>query len=99
MCRCMIQFGDNFSEEEQVRNKISCYLMDTSEQNPMDVNIILETDEDMGLSDNDKLTIVKIWQHPTEGLIDYIIYGLDEVQHLEDHEELWDQILNYLENS
>ena len=83
--------------EEAMWNKISLRLMHTSKDKPMNVDIIIETNEDMGLSSNDQLRISKIWQHPTEGWIDFCFYGSNRPTDLSEHEELIPQIYQYLE--
>ena len=70
-------------EEDDVRQMIRFYfsrhLMFTSEDNQMKVNIVLETDETFGLSTNDMLRIVSIWQHPSEGIITFVLNGGEEI--------------------
>ena len=64
--------------EENIREMIRFYfsrnLMDTSAENQIKVDIILETDETFGLSTNDMLRINSIWQDPCEG---YIIFEFE----------------------
>jgi hypothetical protein len=64
--------------EDDVRQMIRFYfsrnLMDTSAENQMKVDIVLETDETFGLSTNDMLRINSIWQDPCEG---YIIFEFE----------------------
>lgn len=52
-----------------LRDKISAILIDTNEQKHLSVDIILNTSEDQGLSEAEKLCIKEIWQHPQEGII------------------------------
>ena len=70
-------------EEDDVRQMIRFYfsrhLMFTSEDNQMKVDILLETDETFGLSTNDMLRIVSIWQHPSEGIITFVLNGGEEI--------------------
>mgnify|MGYP003300135141 FL=1 len=65
--------------EEDVRQMIRFYfsrnLMNTSAENKMKVEIIFETDETFGLSTNDMLRIVSIWQDPCEGYITFDFEG------------------------
>ena len=83
---------------ESLRHFASRLLMDTSEDNQMDVYIVIETDEDQGLSDLEKPTVTKIYQDPSEGIIWVLFEGT------EDYVE-WDvltysdqyQILKYLQ--
>ena len=71
-------------EEDDVRQMIRFYfsrhLMFTSAENQMKVDIILETDETFGLSTNDMLRIVSIWQHPSEGIITFVLNGGEEIE-------------------
>ena len=70
-------------EEDDVRQMIRFYfsrhLMFTSAENQMKVDIVMETDETFGLSTNDMLRIVSIWQHPSEGLITFVLNGGEEI--------------------
>ena len=70
-------------EEDDVRQMIRFYfsrhLMFTSAENHMKVDIVMETDETFGLSTNDMLRIVSIWQHPSEGLITFVLNGGEEI--------------------
>lgn len=77
-------------------NGISAFLMNTSESEHLQVNIIIDTPEDQGLSDNDKMVITEIWQEPKEGIITFKIYGSDEEFDLSEYPELFEQIYNYL---
>lgn len=69
--------------DEDVREMIRFYfsrnLMRTSEDNQMEVDIIIEDDYTFGLSTNDMLRIVSIWQHPTEGFITFVLNGNIEI--------------------
>lgn len=69
--------------DEDVRQMIRFYfsrhLMFTSEDNQMKVDIVLETDDTFGLSTNDMLRIVSIWQHPSEGIITFVLNGGEEI--------------------
>lgn len=70
--------------EENIREMIRFYfsrnLMDTSAENQIKVDIVLETDETFGLSTNDMLRIVSIWQHPSEGIITFVLNGGKEIE-------------------
>ena len=77
-------------------NGISALLMNTSESEHLQVNIIVDTIEDQGLSDNDKMVITEIWQEPKEGIMTFKIYGSDEEFDLSEYPELFKQIYNYL---
>lgn len=82
---------------ENLRNRLSALLMDTSEKNHYHVNIILETKEDVGLSSLEKIEVREIWQHETEGIILLKIYGNEKEYELEDFEECIPNILSYME--
>ena len=83
-------------QEFTVRDKLSALLMDTSEESHMNVDIILETSEDQGLSDLEKPCVKEIWQHPTEGIIMIQLEGCSEPNELEDYEECIPQIYEYI---
>ena len=80
-------------------NKISAILMDTNSKNKLNVDIILETNEDQGLSELEKLHIIQIWQEPSSGEIGYILEGCKEEFDLSELEE-WQlkNIYEQLEN-
>lgn len=78
------------------RNKVSALLMDTDEENHLNVYIPLELQENQGLSTNDMLTVEEIWQHPIEGIIMVKIKGVVEPQEIEEYEECIPQIYEYL---
>lgn len=63
---------------ESLRHFVSRLLMDTSEENPMEIDLIVETDEDQGLSDLEKLCVKKIYQDPSEGIIWVLFEGTDD---------------------
>lgn len=69
--------------DEDVREMIRFYfsrnLMRTSEDNQMEVDIIIEDDYTFGLSTNDMLRITSIWQHPSEGFITFVLNGNIEI--------------------
>jgi hypothetical protein len=60
---------------EMIRMNISKTLMNTSEDNKLVCNIALDTRDCFGLSTNDMIKIVAMWQHPSEGWIDFDVYG------------------------
>lgn len=64
-----------FNLIEIVRQTISKLLMDTSEENPKECHITLESPEDCGLSSLQLPTIIKAWQNPTEGWITFEFIG------------------------
>ena len=71
---------------------ISAILMDTDEDNHLMVNITVDTSEDLGLSDNEKMTITEVWQHPQEGIITFKIEGCEDEFDLSEYPELFEQI-------
>ncbi len=72
--------------------RISAFLMDTDEDNHFVTNIIIDTPEDLGLSDNEKMIITEIWQHPQEGIITFKIEGCEDEFDLSEYPELLEQI-------
>jgi len=60
---------------ESIRHNLSLKLMDTSEENPLEVYIPLENNA-VGLSTLEMLTITKIYQCPSEGII-YVHFDED----------------------
>ena len=81
-----------------VRQSISRILMDTSEENPKECHITLESPEDCGLSSLQLPTIIKVWQHPSEGWITFEFIGnyRKEFEELDIYEML--QVLKGLED-
>lgn len=77
------------------RSVLSSILMETSEEKHMECDIYLNTAEDCGLSDLEKMHVTEIWQHPTEGIIMLMVEGVGECE-LEDYEECIPQIYNEL---
>ena len=77
------------------RNLLSALLMDTSEEQHMKCDIYLETTEDCGLSELEKMHVTEIWQHPTEGIIMLMVEGVGECE-LEEYEDFIPQICNKL---
>lgn len=75
--------------------------MDTSEEKHMPIDVVLETSDDCGLSCNEKLHAVEIWQHPVEGIINLKIEGVEEPQEIENYTEclpqIYDAVLDYHE--
>ena len=61
---------------ESVRHNLSLKLMDTSEDNPLEVHIPLEHGAE-GLSTLEMPTISKIYQHPSDGII-YVRFEEDD---------------------
>ena len=63
-------------DEDDIREMIRLYLskrlMDTSEDNKLECDIVLETEDCCGLSSLDMPWIIAMWQHPTEGWITFL---------------------------
>lgn len=72
-------FNDFIATEENirqmVRNYLSRQLMDTNEVDKMEVDIVVDVEDAMGLSSLELPNIIKMWQHPTEGWITFETYG------------------------
>lgn len=60
---------------QMVMNYLSRQLMDTNEVDKMDVDIVVDVEDAMGLSSLELPNIIKMWQHPTEGWITFETYG------------------------
>jgi hypothetical protein len=61
--------------KQMIRNYFSRQLMDTNENEKMDVDIVVDVEDAMGLSSLELPNIIKMWQHPTEGWITFETYG------------------------
>lgn len=59
-----------------IRERLSAILMDTSEENPLQCDIVLDS-EAFGLSTNEMTRVIKLFQHPSEGIICFIIEGFE----------------------
>ena len=81
-------------------HKISALLASTSEEKCLEVNpsIPLDTPEDQGLSDNDKMSLKEIWQDEKEGIITFKVEGSDKEFDLSEYEEFQEQIFNHLKD-
>lgn len=81
------------------REYISWHLMDTSEENKVEVDIILESDEDCGLSSLLLPTIDTIYQQQGTGEIIIHIQGELEERDLDNYTkvypDLYEQICEY----
>ena len=81
------------------REYISRHLMDTSEENKVEVDIILESDEDCGLSSLLLPTIDTIYQQPGTGEIIIHIQGELEERDLDEYTkvypDLYEQVTEY----
>lgn len=77
-------------------NSILALLQNTCEENPLQVYIILDTNEDMGLSSNDKLHIIELYRHPSEGIIYFKFRGDNDYYELKGYPEFISQIYYYL---
>ena len=79
-------------------NYLSSLLTNTSESVHSVINppIILDTVEDLGLSDLEKLTVNEIWQDHIEGIITFKVKGSNEEFDLADYPEFIEQIYDKL---
>lgn len=86
------------SENDIMRDKLSTLLTHTSECVHSLINppIILDTVQDLGLSDLEKLAINEIWQDHIEGIITFKVEGSDEEFDLDDYPEFAEQICDKL---
>ena len=86
--------------EFSVWDKLSALLMDTSEDLHLrakeDDILVLETDEDMGLSDLEKNHLAEVWQHPSEGIITFKMEGSNQEYDLSDYPEFIPQVYNHV---
>ena len=85
---------------EDTWHKLSALLMDTSEDIHLITKendiLVLETNQDMGLSDLEKNRLSEVWQHPTEGYITFKLEGSDQEFDLSEYPELIPQIYNHV---
>ena len=82
---------------DDIRRSVSCILTDTDEDNKKETNIILESDDDCGLSDLLKPTVVSMWQMPCSGEIAIQIEGEMKERDFDDLTTDWQrQILDGL---
>ena len=90
---------DKLNDTEQIiKQSVSKLLIDTSEEQPLGCEIVIEPIEAVGLSSLLLLCIDKIWQDPSEGWIRFTYEGsntINEFDSLELNEML--QVLEYLE--
>jgi len=79
-------------------NKLSSLLTNTSEKvHALLVEpIVLDTNEDLGLSGLNQLELTEIWEDFLEGIITFKLYGTDEEFDLGDYPELVEQIYEKL---
>ena len=88
------------SPEQMTWHKLSALLMDTSEDIHLkakeDDILVLETDEDMGLSDLEKNRLSEVWQHPTEGIITFKMGGSNQELDLSEFPEFIPQVYNHV---
>lgn len=83
-------------EKEVLRYMISGLLADTSENNHLKIEMILEPEGTFGVSTLQMPTVEEIWQHETEGIIMLKLKGQEEPVELEDYEDCMPQIFAYL---
>lgn len=84
--------------ENVIYQSVSKLLINTSEENPLECEIVIETPKDCGLSSLLLPRINKIWQDPEEGWIRLQYEGNNNIidfEYLDIEEKL--QILKYLE--
>ena len=81
-------------------DKLSALLMYTSEDIHLrakeDDILVLETDEDIGLSDLEKNHLSEVWQHPSEGIITFKMGGSDQEFDLSEYPEFIPQVYNHV---
>lgn len=82
-------------EGSLVRARLSALLSFTDEDHPMNVDIILETKKDVGLSTLQKPHIIKIFQDPKEGIMWMLMEGADDYIEIEEEDEMA-QIIEYI---
>ena len=75
------------------REYISRHLIDTSEENKVEVDIILESDEDCGLSSLLLPTIDTIYQQPGTGEIIIHITGEPEERDMDEYTSVYPDLL------
>ena len=63
--------------QESLRHYFSRMLMDTSEESPLECNLLIDTAESQGVCDLQKPHIIGMYQEATEGLI-YLQFEGDE---------------------
>lgn len=82
------------TEEDECWYKLSSKLAFTDERIRLSFNppLILETPEDVGMSDLEKHQLEQIWQNPKEGIIVFKVQGIDKELDLDDYPELIPQI-------
>ncbi len=66
---------DEDNLREMIRLRLSRMLMDTSEDNKLKCEIVLDTHECFGLSSLEMPWITSMWQEPTEG---DIVFDIDD---------------------
>ena len=79
-------------------NNLSALLTHTSENLHLlpIPPIVIDTSEDLGLCDLEKLAINEIWQDHIEGIITFKIEGSDEEFDLSDYPEFIEQVYDKL---
>ncbi len=80
---------------EEIRIRLSDILENASQEHPMKVYIPIETGEEVGLSSLELPTINNLWIEPGTGTIRFRMYGIDDIQSLDDHEDWMFQVLDY----
>lgn len=82
-----------------IRHKLSALLMDSSEETPVSVNIVMDYAEGFGLSDLEMPHCIKVFQQPDEGIMWMLFEGAEDYVEIEedDYESMW-FIYDYLLN-
>ena len=83
---------------QMIKDYFSRLLTSTSEDNPLLVNISIEVKDSFGLSSLNLPSLTEMWQHPSEGVITFVIDDVEtdfDVMYTDD----LIYILNQLENS
>ena len=98
-----VEQAQKIEQEQQAQlswDKLSALLMDTNEDIHLkakkDEILVLETDEDMGLSDLEKNRLSEVWQHPTEGIITFKMEGSNQEYDLSEYPEFVQQIIQHI---
>ena len=84
---------------QMVRNYLSRQLMDTNENEKMEVDIVVDVEDAMGLSSLELPNIIKMWQHPSEGWITFETYGGGEYDFDDWTTRELVQIMNYFDEN
>lgn len=64
--------------QESMRQYFQRMLADTSEESPLECNLIIDTTESQGLSEAEKPCIIGMYQDPNEGIVYFKFEGDEE---------------------